>query len=113
MVQQVPHCYKVSNYYRLVSARVLLPPPSQWVWKDGVENSPQMLLGQSPGFRLPTVAQVCEDNFRASVSRMKKKKYSKAVRDTTTLHARLVAEEWEKTVRPSLRKICPVRGGKG
>lgn len=40
---------------------------------------------------------------------MKKKKYLKAVRDTTTLHARLVAG-WKRTVRPSLRKICPVRG---
>lgn len=62
-----------------------------------------MLLGQSAGFTLPTVAQVCEDNFRACISRMKKKKYSEAVGDTTTLHARLVAEQQEKTVRPCVR----------
>lgn len=103
MVQQVRHCYKVSNYYRIVSARVLLPPPSWWVWKDGVERSPKMLLRQSPGFMLPTVAQVCEDNFKACVSRMKKKKYSKAVGDTTMLHAGLAAEHREKTVRPCVR----------
>ena len=62
-----------------------------------------MLLRQSPGFMLPTVAQVREDNFRACVSRMKKKKYSKAVGDTTMLHAGLAAEQREKTVRPCVR----------
>ena len=34
---------------------------------------------------------------------MKKKKYSKAVGDTTMLHAGLAAEQREKTVRPCVR----------